>query len=34
MMFPITGDISDNIADEILKALAPPNQPAPSPGPE
>ena len=25
MMFPITGDISDNIADEILKALAPPN---------
>ena len=34
MMFPITGDISDDIADEILKALAPPNQPAPSPGPE
>ena len=34
MMFPITGDISDDIADEILKALAPPNQPAPSPGPQ
>jgi protein SCO1/2 len=34
MMFPITGDISDEIANEILKALAPPNQPAPSPGPK
>ena len=34
MMFPITGDISDEITHEILKAMAPPNQPAPSPGRE
>lgn len=34
MTFPITGDISDDIADEILKALRPFNQSAPRPGRE
>jgi len=34
MAFPITGDISDDIAGEILKALRPFNRPAPSPARE
>ena len=34
MTFPITGDISDDIAAEILKALQPLNRSAPSPGRE
>jgi cytochrome oxidase Cu insertion factor (SCO1/SenC/PrrC family) len=34
MTFPVTGDIADAIAEEILKALRPLNRSAPSPGPE
>lgn len=33
MVFPIAGDISADIANEILKALRPVNHSGPSPGP-